>query len=131
MRIIISIAMFLLTVGLSPAAPAGASVLVQEKPADVAGNWAISVETQAGGGTPTMTLTQDGESLTGTYSSQVFGEQKITGTVKGSAITFSFTATVEGNTIKVTYTGTVESTSMKGKVSLGELGEGTFTAKKQ
>jgi hypothetical protein len=131
MRIITAVALFLLATGLSQTAPAAASALVQDKPADVAGNWAISVETQGGSGTPTLTLTQDGESLTGTYSSQVFGEQKVTGTVKGNAITFTFTASIEGNTIKVTYTGTVESTSMKGKVSLGELGEGTFTAKKQ
>jgi hypothetical protein len=124
-------AVFLVALSVSLPAAAVARALTQEKPADVAGNWAITVETQAGGGTPTLTLKQDGETLTGTYSSQVFGEQKVSGTVKGNAITFGFTAAVEGNTIKVTYTGTVESTSMKGKVTLGELGEGTFTAKKQ
>ena len=131
MRTITSIAVFLLAMSVSRPAPALAGALLQEKPADVAGNWALSVETQAGTGTPTLTLRQDGETLTGTYSSQVFGEQKVSGTVKGSAITFGFTASVEGNTIKVTYTGTVESTSMNGKVSLGDLGEGTFTGRKQ
>jgi len=102
----------------------------QDKPADVAGTWAITVETQAGSGTPTVTLKQDGEKLTGTYSSQVFGEQKVTGSIKGNAITFGFTGAVEGTSITVTYTGTVDKTTMKGKVTLGELGEGTFTAKK-
>ena len=106
-------------------------VRAQEKPADVAGKWAITVETGGGTGNPTATFNQSGETLTGTYSSQVFGEQKITGTIKGNAITFTFTGTVEGNSITVTYTGTVEATSMKGKVTLGDLGEGTFTAKKQ
>ena len=90
----------------------------QEKPADVAGTWAITVETAGGTGTPKLTLTQSGETLSGTYSSEVFGEQKVTGTI-------------EGTTVKVTYTGTVEATSMKGKVTIGDLGEGTFTAKKQ
>jgi hypothetical protein len=33
--------------------------------------------------------------------------------------------------VKVTYTGTVENGTMKGKVTLGDLGEGTFTGKKQ
>jgi len=102
----------------------------QEKPADVAGTWAITVQTAGGTGTPTVTLKQDGETLTGTYSSQVFGEQKVTGSIKGNAISFGFTGTIEGTSITVTYTGTVEKTTMKGKVSLGELGEGTFTAKK-
>jgi hypothetical protein len=108
-----------------------ATSLAQEKPADVAGKWAITVETAGGSGTPTLTLTQSGETLSGTYLSEVFGEQKVTGTIKGNAITFGFNATIEGTAVKVTYTGTVESTTMKGKVSIGELGEGTFTAKKQ
>ena len=131
MQIITGIVAVLLTLSGSMPAHLVASATVQEKPADVAGTWAISVETQAGSGTPTLTLTQDGETLTGIYTSQVFGEQKVTGTVKGNAITFGFTAALEGNTVKVTYTGTVESTSMRGKVTLGELGEGTFTGKKQ
>jgi hypothetical protein len=105
--------------------------LAQEKPADVAGKWAITVETAGGSGSPTVTFTQSGETLNGTYMSEVFGEQKVTGTVKGNAITFGFNATIEGTAVKVTYTGTVESTTMKGKVIIGELGEGTFTAKKQ
>jgi hypothetical protein len=108
-----------------------ATPVAQEKPADVAGRWAITVETAGGSGSPTLTLTQSGETLNGIYLSEVFGEQKVTGTIKGNAITFGFNATIEGTAVKVTYTGTVESTTMKGKVSIGELGEGTFTAKKQ
>ena len=106
-------------------------VRAQEKPADVAGTWAITVETAGGSGTPTLTLEQNAEKLTGTYSSQVFGEQKVTGTIKGNAITFTFTGAIEGNSITVTYTGTVDGATMNGKVSLGDLGEGTFTAKKK
>ena len=123
MRIITSVA--LLAVALITTSRA------QEKPADVAGKWAITVETAGGSGSPTLTLTQSGETLSGTYLSEVFGEQKVTGTIKGNAITFGFNATIEGAAVKVTYTGTVESTTMKGKVTIGELGEGTFTAKKQ
>ena len=61
----------------------------------------------------------------------MLGDHKVTGTIKGSAITFGFTATMEGMTFTVTYTGTVEKDTMKGKVALGDLGEGTFTAKKK
>ena len=106
-------------------------IRAQEKPADVAGTWAITVETAGGSGTPTLTLEQNAEKLTGTYSSQVFGEQKVTGTIKGNAITFTFTGAIEGNSITVTYTGTVDGSTMNGKVSLGDLGEGTFTAKRK
>jgi hypothetical protein len=121
------------TVAITAGSPSAllARTASQEQPADVAGTWALTVETAGGTGTPSVTLRQDGETLTGTYSSQVFGEQKVTGTIKGNAITFEFTASLEGNTMKVTYTGTVDAATMKGKVTVGDLGEGTFTGKKQ
>jgi hypothetical protein len=103
----------------------------QGTPADVAGTWTLTVETAAGTGTPGVELKQDGETLTGTYSSQVFGEQKLTGTIKGNAITFGFTGSLQGETVTVTYTGTVDGTTMKGKVTVGDLGEGTFTGEKR
>lgn len=103
----------------------------QDKPQDVAGAWALTVETSQGTGTPSLTLKQDGEVLTGSYSSTVFGEQQVTGTIKGNAISFGFTGSMEGTTFTVTYTGTVEKDTMKGKVVIGDLGEGTFTGKKK
>jgi hypothetical protein len=122
-----------LTVALFVASPLplSADAARQDKPADVAGKWALTVETAGGTGTPSVELKQDGETLTGTYSSQVFGEQKVTGTIKGNAISFGFTGSFGGNSVAVTYSGTVDGTSMKGKVTLGDIGEGTFTGKKQ
>ena len=131
MRTNSSIALMLVAAVVSLPSLAAARGLRQDKPADVAGTWNITVDIGGNTGTPSVTLKQDGEKLTGTYSSQVFGEQKVTGTIKGNAITFEFTASLEGNAVKVTYSGTVDKATMKGKVSLGELGEGTFTAKKQ
>jgi hypothetical protein len=98
---------------------------------DVTGKWAFNVETGAGSGNPTMTFKQDGEKLTGHYSGQL-GEADLTGTVKGQDITFKFTVDVQGTMVNAVYTGTVDSKdSMKGKVDLVGLGDGTFTAKKQ
>ena len=98
---------------------------------DVTGKWAFAVETAAGSGTPTMTFKQDGEKLTGHYSGQL-GEADFTGTVKGQDVSFKFTVDAQGNLLDVAYTGTVESKdTMKGKVSIVGLGDGTFTAKKQ
>jgi len=85
---------------------------------DVTGKWAFTVETTAGSGTPNFTFKQDGEKLTGHYSGQL-GEADVTGTVKGQAISFTFTADVEGKD------------AMKGTVKLAGLGEGTFTGKRQ
>jgi hypothetical protein len=97
---------------------------------DVTGKWAFNVETSAGAGQPNFTFKQDGEKLTGHYAG-TFGEADLTGTVKGSDITFSFTVDVQGNKLKETYTGTVDKDSMKGKLSIEGVGDGTFTGKKQ
>jgi hypothetical protein len=98
---------------------------------DISGTWIFEVVTDAGTGTPTVTLKQDGEKLTGHYSSQTLGEADLTGTVKGADITFSFTVDAQGNALKETYTGTVDKDTMKGKLVIEGLGEGTFTAKRQ
>jgi len=114
--------------GTAAAAPAPAA---QDKPADVSGAWQLQIDLGGNAGTPSMTLKQDGEKLTGVYSSQVVGEQQLTGTIKGNDITFGFQASFDGNAVKVTYTGTVDKDTMKGKVVFGDLGEGTFTGKKK
>jgi hypothetical protein len=103
----------------------------QARKVDVTGKWAFNVETAAGSGTPAMTFKQDGEKLTGHYSGQL-GESDLTGTVKGADISFSFTIDAQGTIIKAMYSGTVENKdSLKGKVVLEGLGDGTFTATRQ
>ena len=116
---------------LAPSSLLLAAAGAQDKPVDVAGKWALTVETAGGTGTPSVDLKQDGEALTGTYSSEVFGEQTVAGTIKGTAITFGFTTEFQGSKVTVTYSGTADATTMRGNVTVGDLGEGTFTGKKQ
>jgi len=97
---------------------------------DVTGTWLFSVTTDAGSGTPTISLKQDGEKLAGHYSGQ-FGEVDLTGTLKGTAIAFGFTVQSDAGSIRVDYSGTVDHDSMKGTVRYGDLAQGTFTAKKK
>ena len=98
---------------------------------DVTGTWTFTVQTSAGAGTPTITLKQDGEKLTGHYAGQL-GEADLTGTVKGQDVVFSFTVDAQGTVLKNTYTGTIESKdSLKGTVDIAGLATGTFTAKRQ
>jgi hypothetical protein len=96
---------------------------------DVTGTWTFTVTTSQGSGTPTVTFKQQGDSLTGHYSSQTFGEVDFKGTIKDAKIAFSFGTQVQGYDVNVTYAGTVENAdSMKGTMSIAGLGEGTFTA---
>jgi hypothetical protein len=99
--------------------------------ADVTGTWKLTVETQAGTGTPTLVLAQQGEQLTGTYTGRL-GESPITGTTAGDAIEFSFSATGPmGGTATVKYTGTVSGDTMSGSMTMGGRAGGTFTGRRQ
>src|SRR5206468_9079928 len=120
--------MFAIAIVLSSAA----TVSPQDSKIDVTGKWTFTVQTDAGSGTPTVTLKQDGEKLTGHYSSQNLGEADLTGSVKGQEIKFTFNVDAQGTSLTVTYTGTIENKdSMKGNVDLGGMAQGTFTAKRQ
>ena len=114
------------------AALASVYVSAQAAKVDLTGKWLFTVQTDAGTGEPTVTLKQDGEKLTGHYSSQVLGEADLKGTVKGEKFDFTFTANAQGTSLDVKYSGTIESKdSLKGTLDLGGLGSGTFTAKRQ
>ena len=109
----------------------GVTVAAQA-PADVAGDWALSVDTELGTTTPSVTLEQNGSELTGHYSSETLGEVDVKGNVNGNEVTFSLSANVQGYPIDVTYTGTVQDDgTLSGQISLGGLGGGTFTGKKR
>ena len=111
----------------APSSPAPAAA----DKTDITGAWAFQVETPAGSGTPTFTFKQEGEKLTGQYKGQ-FGEAPLTGSVKGNKVDFSVKVQAQGQEATLNYTGTVEKDgTMKGTVTLGDLGSGTWTAKRQ
>jgi hypothetical protein len=106
--------------------------IVAQAKVDLTGKWVFTVETEAGTGTPTVTFKQDGEKLTGHYSSQTLGEADLTGTVKGQDVTFNFTADLGGQAAPVTYTAKIEGKdSLKGTIDIAGLASGTFTGKRQ
>jgi hypothetical protein len=98
--------------------------------ADVTGTWIMAVETGAGSGSPTFVLVQKGEALSGSYKGRL-GEAQVTGTVKGENVTIEYVVDGQAGSVAVTYTGKTDGKTMSGKVSLGQLGEGTFTGTKQ
>ena|SRR5215471_11125761 len=109
-----------------------AAAAVQSAKVDVTGVWTFMVESAAGSSSPTLTFKQDGEKLTGRYSSQLMGEVELSGSVKGQTIEFVVSSNVQGAQIELKYTGTIDGKdSMKGKLSAGEFGDGTFTAKRK
>jgi hypothetical protein len=96
----------------------------------VAGTWQMEVQTEQGTGSPKFVLEQNGETISGTYEGQL-GQAPVKGTVKGNAVEMTYVVSGGGQELEVKYAGTIEGDTMKGTVSLGQLGEGTFTGKKQ
>ena len=105
-------------------------VPVMGQAVNITGEWAFNVQTDQGSGTPTITFKQDGEKLTGKYAGQL-GAADLTGTIKGNDVKFTFTLDVQGQQAPVSYEGTVEKNTMKGKMDIGGMVSGTFTATKK
>lgn len=98
------------------------TVLHGQTPVNVTGTWNIIAESPLGNGTPVFELKHISDTtFTGTYRGQL-GESDVKGTIKGNKVYLSFD--VSGNLIE--YDGVVEGDTMKGKLKLGSMGEGTF-----
>src|SRR5579871_5046219 len=99
-------------------------------PADVAGRWVMTLDMSVGVAAPEMTIVQDGEKLSGTYRSGRYGEVPLAGTIRDRTISVSVTIEPEGQTMTITYSGEVaeDRQTMKGRATLGPLGDGTWTA---
>lgn len=97
--------------------------------ADLSGAWQLEIVSPQGTRTPTMTLTQTGTQVSGSYKSQR-GEVPISGTIQGAD--FTLTVKLEGQTEKLTveYKGRVEGAALKGRVMMGARGEADFTGKR-
>ena len=113
---LVSIVMFLAFAVVAVAADA---------PANVAGTWNVDVSDGSRKTTQTITLKQDGATITGTFK----GPRQsgtIDGTVDGKNVKFHVTAR-----IPLDYTGTVDGDSMKGTMSgRGQQGDWTATRSK-
>lgn len=117
-----AVVVFLIAIGYSFIAP-------QSQVTDVAGKWKISIEISMGQFDFELDLKQTNDTLiTGTYLG-MFGKLPLTGTVKNEEV--SIVVPIDGN--KMFLNGTVDVSNMKGKIkySVTELGEGTFTGKRQ
>jgi len=95
----------------------------------VTGDWDLTIESPQGTSTVKMTLTQEGEKVSGLFKSQM-GELPFTGTLTGVDLKCAFALPVQGQSLEIIMTGKVEGESMTGKVQFGGFGEGDWTAKR-
>ena len=114
----------------SAARTASAQAPAQDKPAaTMTGTWAIEATHSAGTSTPTVNITQTGEKLSGKYVGS-YGESALVGSIKGTEFTFTVEIGAEQK-VKVVYNGTLSGDTIKGSLTMGEMGEGTFTGKRK
>lgn len=99
---------------------------------DLTGKWNLAVVTDNGTGYPVLELRQQGEQVTGTYSSNAMGNRSITGTVRGDTLSFVLSANAGGEGVVLTYTARiVTADSLNGTVDFGGMGGASFTGRRQ
>jgi len=104
------------------AAPAAAQI-------NLTGDWDMTIASPQGTNTVKVTLTQDGESVSGLFKSQ-FGELPVTGALTGDDLNIAFSLPIQGQLVDILMTGKVEGPTLAGKVQFGGFGEGDWTAKR-
>ena len=98
--------------------------------ADVSGTWNVDGDVVGNAVKFACTLKQDGEKLSGTANMQ--GKDiPMTGSVKGSTVSFTFDVDHEGTTYTNVFTGRLgDNGVIEGSIAVGGV-EGSFTAKKK
>jgi len=96
----------------------------------VDGTYKLTVNTQMGVQTPTLTLKEDGGALSGTIDGQAGKSDFSGGTVDGNNASWEMTINAQGQEIKLTCTATVDGDSISGKINT-PMGGADFTGQKE
>ena len=109
------------------------AVAAQRMFADVTGKWEISLSMNGSASTSQLDVTQKGDSLSGTISSEQIGSRNILGTVKGDTVRFGFSVDMQGQVLEISAGALVkDKDSMEGEIALpGGQGAVPFTAKRK
>jgi hypothetical protein len=98
----------------------------------VSGHWAMTLTMEVGTAAPTLTISQDGDRITGTYKGR-YGEFPIAGHVKDRTITFSFLMRADTDQpASICFEGelTADATRMSGTADMADIGPAKWTATK-
>jgi len=98
------------------------------KPANVAGDWTLTMTTQRGDRVSPVTFVQDGENLKVTMTSSRGDKSTGEGTIKGADIEWKITRTTPRGEMTTTYKGKVDGDTMSGEAQMGTSGTATWKA---
>lgn len=108
---------------------AGSALAAPASAQSIAGEWDATMNTPGGARTFKILFQVDGDKLTGTVKRQA-GDVPLTGTIKDSLVTFSYTVDYNGNPLTLTMTATVKGDSMTGTVDFAGAAQDEFSAKR-
>ena len=95
--------------------------------APLTGKWRMSIEMEAGRGTPLLELVEKDGKLTGTYTGR-YGASAVEGTVEGRKLAF----TVAMSTMSLPFKGEIKDDgTLAGTADFGEMGEIKWTAARE
>jgi len=99
--------------------------------ADLTGKWNVTVATPDGTQPSVMTITQKGDSISGTLESQL-GSAPVAGVVKGVALKFPFALDLARQQLVINGLGAIkDKDNMNGALDVAGLGVMPFTAVRQ
>ncbi|MCP5411326.1 MAG: PLP-dependent transferase [Alphaproteobacteria bacterium] len=106
----------------NPVVPSGA-------PADIAGDWLVTVRYGRGTGEQHFTIRQQGNAVSGHHKGELYAGE-LGGTVHADQVTLTSRTPVGGNTIHWTFSGTAKNGALSGMVDMGEYGPAEFSARR-
>lgn len=95
----------------------------------VAGEWNASMDTPGGTRQFKIIFQVTGDTLGGTVK-RATGDVPLSGTIKGTAVNFSYTIEYGGNPLVLTVAATLNGDSMAGTIDLGGGAKEAFSAKR-
>jgi hypothetical protein len=99
--------------------------------AQVGGTWTMTVNAPQGAMTATLTITQSGDAIDGSLSSEIGTAALSDGRVSGRNVSWTASFQVGGQTVTAMFDAEVTGDRMTGRIRAGERGTMTFTAEKK
>ena len=98
----------------------------------VAGEWAMTINSDQGPMPMALTLALDGDALSGNLSNDMLGSSELEGTFVDDMLEFKSDMNAQGQTFTLTFTGALDGDdAMTGNVDFGGFGSAAFTAERK
>jgi len=101
------------------------------KTPDVAGIWALTMQTPQGEMTMDATFTQDKEAIKVSMMSPMGTDMKGEGTIKGQELQWTMAISTPNGEFTLEFKAKLDGEAMSGEIQMGDFGSSTFSAKKK